>query len=79
LDEAEASHRESLRIAYDVQSPQDIADSLAALGRFLLEHQRDTRGKGCQMLQDVAALYELMGVPGAEQARETARRLGCPN
>jgi hypothetical protein len=54
-----------------------VADSLLALGRFLLEHERD-RDEGCRMLGEASHLYHEMGrTDDEEQARETARKLGC--
>jgi hypothetical protein len=76
LDRAEALHRESLAIAIEVQNGQDVADSYAYLGEFLISKRRK-REEGCQMLSEAARLYETMGVPGAEEVRDTARRLVC--
>jgi tetratricopeptide (TPR) repeat protein len=76
LNEAEAYHRESLDISLEVENGRDIADSLSTLGIFLLEHERN-RDEGCQMLAEAARLYDQMGIPGADEARETARQLGC--
>jgi tetratricopeptide (TPR) repeat protein len=76
LNRAEALHRESLAIGIAVQSGPDIADSWLVLGRFLIEHERN-RDEGCQMLRDAISLYHEMGLPGEQQARATARLLGC--
>jgi tetratricopeptide (TPR) repeat protein len=76
LDRAEALHRESLAIGIAVHNGQDIADSYAYLGQFLIT-KRSKREEGCQMLAEAARLYDEMGSPGAEEARVTARRLGC--
>ncbi|MGH2485802.1 MAG: tetratricopeptide repeat protein, partial [Ktedonobacterales bacterium] len=75
LDQAETLHRQSLDIAIEVQAGQDIADSYAYLGEFLIK--RGKRGDGCRMLADAARLYDQMDIPGAEQTRERARELGC--
>jgi tetratricopeptide (TPR) repeat protein len=77
LDRAEALHRESLAIGIEVQVGQDVADSYAYLGQFLIT-KRNKPEEGCQMLASAAQLYDQMGMPGAEEARETARLLGCP-
>ncbi len=76
LDRAEEMHRQSLAISIEVQSGYDIAQSYAYLGELLIT-KRDKREEGCQMLSEAARLYDEMGVPGSEDARQTARRLGC--
>ncbi len=76
LDRAETLHRESLAIGVEVLAGKDIADSYLYLGEFLIT-KRGKRDEGCSMLAEAARLYDAMGVPGAERARETARRLGC--
>jgi tetratricopeptide (TPR) repeat protein len=76
LERAEALQRESLGIAREVQDGVGIADSCTYLGEFLIT-RRDKREEGCGMLAEAARLYEQMGVPGADEARATAQRLGC--
>jgi tetratricopeptide (TPR) repeat protein len=77
LQRAEVLHRESLAIGNALQNGQDIADSHAYLGEFLIT-KRFKREEGCQMLAEAARIYEQMRVPGVERVRETAQRLGCP-
>lgn len=76
LDQAEDYHRKSLAIAIGVQATQDIADSYAYLGAFLIE-QRNKREEGCGMLAEAARRYDAMGMPGGDKARAKAEELGC--
>ncbi|HEY7834597.1 MAG TPA: TIR domain-containing protein [Ktedonobacterales bacterium] len=77
LDRAEALHRDSLGIGIAINAVQDIADSYAYLGAFLLKYERGKPGEGCEMLHDAARLYDEMGMPGGDEARATARQFGC--
>jgi len=77
LDRAEALHRESLALGREIGHAQDTADSLRALGRFLVE-RRDRREEGCRMLREATGLYEEMGqADAAQDVRRTLQRLGC--
>jgi tetratricopeptide (TPR) repeat protein len=73
LDEAERLHRASLEIGIRVQSPPDVADSLAGLGRFLVAHGREI-AEGRDMLRQAEAIYTRLGPAWARQA-EMARSL----
>ncbi len=78
LDAAERLHRESLALGVEVQDGPGIATSLEALGAFLIEHGRGEPGEGCAMLGEAVALWHAMGLTeNEEQARATARELGC--
>jgi tetratricopeptide (TPR) repeat protein len=75
--QAEAWHQQSLQIARDMGSGPDIAPSLRALGRLLIEH-RDKPAEGCGLLQEAAQIYEQMGLEEETgETRELARKLGC--
>ena len=76
LDAAEGYFQQGLAILREVQDWPDVATLLGILGEFLIT-KRGKREEGCAMLEEAARLYEEMGVPGAEEARETAKRLGC--
>jgi hypothetical protein len=77
LDRAEDYHRQSLQLSIVVQAPQDIADSYAYLGEFLIT-RRQKRDEGCAMLTEAARLYEQLGLAArAGAVREAAQRLGC--
>ncbi|HEY8323828.1 MAG TPA: tetratricopeptide repeat protein, partial [Ktedonobacterales bacterium] len=73
VDEAERLHRASLEIGIRVQSPPDVADSLAELGRFLIEHGRGI-AEGRDMLRQAEVIYIRLGSAWAQQA-EAARSL----
>ncbi|HEY7019572.1 MAG TPA: tetratricopeptide repeat protein [Ktedonobacterales bacterium] len=75
-DEAESYYRQALALARETEDAGNIASMSSALGELLIVH-RNKRDEGCQMLAEAARLYDQMGIPGAEEARETARRLGC--
>ena len=75
-DEAEEYFQRCLAILREVQDALNQARILEILGAFLIE-QRGNSADGCKMLHEAARLYDEMGVPGGDEARETARRLGC--
>ena len=74
--EGEQLLRESLAIARETQAGPDIAESSLALGRLLIEH-RGNREEGCALLREAVQCYTTMGMPEAQEARETLQRLGC--
>jgi hypothetical protein len=76
LDQAESLHRQSLTMAIAVEDQVGIADSLKALGRFLLQHDRN-REEGCNMLEQAIVLYHQMNLPDEQKTRALARDLGC--
>jgi tetratricopeptide (TPR) repeat protein len=75
-DEAESYYRAALSLALATEDSSNTASMSSALGELLILH-RGKRDEGCQMLKQAAQLYEQMGVPGAEDVRERAQRLGC--
>ncbi len=75
-DQAEEWHRQSLAIGVAIDNAQDIADSLLALGRFLIQ-RRNNAAEGCPMLTRALQLYEAMGMPQAARARQIAEQYGC--
>lgn len=54
----------------------DIAASCLGLGGLLIEH-RDNHEEGCALLREAVHRYSEMGMPEAQQARETLLRLRC--
>ncbi|HEX6121718.1 MAG TPA: tetratricopeptide repeat protein, partial [Ktedonobacterales bacterium] len=75
-DEAELYFRQGLEALVETQEAYNRAAVSLYFGEFLIT-RRGKRDEGCAMLGEAARLFEAMGVPGAEEARETARRLGC--
>jgi tetratricopeptide (TPR) repeat protein len=73
---AEQRFRESLTIARETQRGPEIAEFGLALGRLLIE-RRGNREEGCALLREAAQRYTNMGMPEAQEARETLQRLGC--
>ncbi|HEU0027590.1 MAG TPA: tetratricopeptide repeat protein, partial [Ktedonobacterales bacterium] len=76
LESAERYHRESLQVAIDIGAGLDIPPSLLELGKFLIV-RRGKRDEGCAMLREAARLFDEMGIPGGDNARDALRELGC--
>lgn len=73
---AEHLYRSSLAIGIEVGNGQDHIDSLAELGRFLIE--RDIhREEGCEMLRESVMLCRQLMVPREHALLDLMRRLGC--
>ncbi len=75
-DEAEAYYRQGLAALQEAQDAINFAGVSVAFGEFLIT-KRNKREEGCAMLAEAARLYDAMGIPGGERARETMRELGC--
>ncbi|MBF6590832.1 MAG: tetratricopeptide repeat protein, partial [Ktedonobacterales bacterium] len=75
LDEAEQLYRHGLAILREVQDMLDQAVLLEILGELVAG--KGDREEGCAMLGEAARLYDEMGVPGGDEVRATAQRLGC--
>ncbi len=67
---------ESLVIARELQMGLEIAETCLALGRVLIE-RRGNSEEGCPLLREAVQRYTKMGMPEAQEARETLQRLGC--
>jgi tetratricopeptide (TPR) repeat protein len=75
-DEAEARYRQGLAALEETQDRINFAGVSVAFGEFLIT-ERNQREEGCVMLAEAARLYDAVGVPGGDEARQTMRRLEC--
>jgi tetratricopeptide (TPR) repeat protein len=76
-EEAETWYRQGLAVARKTQDAANVASIAMALGRVLIGH-RGQHQEGCQLVEEVIALYEEIGLAEqAEKARAIARELGC--
>jgi tetratricopeptide (TPR) repeat protein len=75
-EQAESYYRAALALTQETEDASNIASMSVDLGRLLIVH-RNKRDEGCQLLAEAARVYDQMGVPGAEEAREIAGQLGC--
>ncbi len=73
---AEDLYRSSLAVGIEVENGLDYADSLEALGRFLIESGVAVEA-GCQMLGEALERFRQMRVPGDERVQALMKRLGC--
>lgn len=76
VEEAEQLYRQGLDVLREVQDATNYAGVAMMLGGLLIT-QLGKREEGCVFFTQAIETYHAMGVPGEEQARETARRLGC--
>jgi tetratricopeptide (TPR) repeat protein len=76
FEEAEQRFREGLAILDEVQDAPNVAGVALSLGDLLIEH-RNRREEGCALIQQAIRTRHELGLPGEEEARERARRLGC--
>jgi tetratricopeptide (TPR) repeat protein len=75
-DQAEDHFRESLRILSEVSDRIGYATAALALGTLLVSH-RNQREEGCRLIQEAVTIRHELGLPDEQEARETARQLGC--
>jgi tetratricopeptide (TPR) repeat protein len=75
LDVAEQLLSGSLTIARETQGGSDTAESCLALGRLLAE-ELGRYDEGVALLREALDRYTNMGMPEAQEARETLERLG---
>lgn len=74
--EAESKYRRALGIFEQVQSVEEHADTLQALGFFLI-NRRLNKCDGCTMIAQSIKLYVAMESPDAQVVRTRARKRGC--
>jgi tetratricopeptide (TPR) repeat protein len=67
---------EALALLRSVDDKGDYADGAVQFGRLLIEelHQRE---RGCALFAEAIQIRHDLGLPGEEEARATARHLGC--
>jgi len=67
---------EALALLRSVDDKSNYADGAVQFGRLLIEelHQRE---RGCALFAEAIQIRHDLGLPGEEEARATAQRLGC--
>lgn len=75
-DDAAQHYRESLALALEATDGVEIANSSLALGRLLLELDRNNE-EGCALLAEAARRFAEMRMPEEHEVREAIQRFGC--
>ncbi len=73
---AALSFEEAMTAMREIGDNINYPEGALQLGALLIT-QLDQKERGCALLAEAIRIREELGLPGAEEARETARQLGC--